>query len=76
MVGEKKTKIFKHTQTTCHLRPANCLSVFDHFVGLALKGLKITLVNKENLMAELGSLTLVCNLYRDHVLIKVLVDSK
>ena len=25
----------KHTQT-----PTNCLSVFDHFVGLALEGLK------------------------------------
>ena len=24
--------------------PTNCLSVFDHFVGLALKGLKITKV--------------------------------
>ena len=26
----------KHTQT---IRRLNCLSVFDHFVGLALKGL-------------------------------------
>ena len=29
----------KHTQTICRLLPTNCLSVFDHFVGLALKGL-------------------------------------
>ena len=29
----------KHNQTICHLLPANCLSVFDHFVGLALKEL-------------------------------------
>ena len=29
----------KHTQTICRLLPMNCLSVFDHFVGLALKGL-------------------------------------
>ena len=28
----------KHTQT---MRRQNCLSVFDHFVGFALKGLKI-----------------------------------
>ena len=28
----------KHTQT---IRP-NCLSVFDHFMGLALKGLRVT----------------------------------
>ena len=30
----------KHTQTICRLLKANCLSVFDHFVGLSLKGLK------------------------------------
>ena len=31
-------KMVKHTQTICKL-PTKCLSVFDHFVGLALKGL-------------------------------------
>ena len=30
----------KHTQTICQLLPTNCLSVFDPFVGLVLKGLK------------------------------------
>ena len=30
----------KHTQTIRRLLPMNCLSVFDYFVGLALKGLK------------------------------------
>ena len=30
-----------HTQTIC--RQTNCLSVFDHFLGLALKGLTKTL---------------------------------
>ena len=29
----------KHTQTIRRLLPTNCLSVFDHFVGLLLKGL-------------------------------------
>ena len=29
----------KHTQTIRPLLPSNCLSVFDHFVGLARKGL-------------------------------------
>ena len=29
----------KHTQTIRGQQPANCLSVFVHFVGLALKGL-------------------------------------
>ena len=28
----------KHTQTIRRQQPTNCLSVFDHFVGLALKG--------------------------------------
>ena len=31
----------KHTQTIRRQKPTNCLSVFDHFVGLALKGLKV-----------------------------------
>ena len=29
----------KHTQTICRLLPMNCVSVFEHFVGLAVKGL-------------------------------------
>ena len=32
----------KHTQTIRLLFPTNCLSVFDHFVGLALRGLRKT----------------------------------
>ena len=31
-------KMVKHTQTICRLLPTNCLSVFDHFAELALKG--------------------------------------
>ena len=30
----------KHIQTIRRQLPTNCLSVFDHFVGLALKGLR------------------------------------
>ena len=36
-------KVVKHTQTIRRLLPPdspNCLSVFDHFAGLAFKGLK------------------------------------
>ena len=29
----------KHTQAICRPLPTNCLCVFDHFVGLALKEL-------------------------------------
>ena len=32
-----------HTQTIRLLLPTNCLSVSEHFVGLALKGLKAIL---------------------------------
>ena len=32
-------KMIKHTQTVRRLLPTNCLSVLDHFVMLALKGL-------------------------------------
>ena len=31
--------MFKHTQTIRRQEPTNFLSVFDHFLGLALKGL-------------------------------------
>ena len=32
----------KHTQTICRQQQVICLSVFDHFVGLVLKGLRKT----------------------------------
>ena len=32
-------KLVKHTQEICRLLQTNCLSEFDHFVRLALKGL-------------------------------------
>ena len=33
----------KHTKTIRRQQPTHCLSVSDHFVGLALKGLKCKL---------------------------------
>ena len=36
-------KMVKHSQAIRRLLPTNCLSVFDHFVGLASKGLMLTL---------------------------------
>ena len=35
-------KMVKHTQQFVGNSPTNCLSVFDHFVGLALKGIIIS----------------------------------
>ena len=40
----------KHTQTIRRQHATNCLSVFDHFVGLALQGLKEM---KEDLLKNL-----------------------
>ena len=37
----------KHTQTIRRLLPTNCLSVFDYFMGLALKGLMIWRADKD-----------------------------
>ena len=36
----------KHTQTIRRQEPRNCLSVFDHFAGMTLKGL--TQISDEN----------------------------
>ena len=35
----------KHTRTI-RQQPTNCWNVFDHFVGLALKGLKSILIRR------------------------------
>ena len=42
----------KHTQTICRLLLKNCLSVFDHFEGLALKGLVNTVWPKKLSLIE------------------------
>ena len=36
----------KHTQTIRRQKRKNCLSMFDHFVGFALKGLRFCLTIK------------------------------
>ena len=36
----------KHTQKLFRLLPTNCLSLFDHFVGLPLKGFRELCVRK------------------------------
>ena len=49
----------KHTQTIARLLPTNCLSVFDHFVGLVLKGLKTDV-----LASTLNFKTHRCNFFK------------
>ena len=39
-----KVEMALHTQTISRLLPTNCLSILDHFVGLALKGLRMACV--------------------------------
>ena len=39
-LSSNPVKMVKHTQTIRRQQPTNYLSVFDHFVGLVLKGLK------------------------------------
>ena len=45
-------KMVKHTQRIRRLLPTNCLSVFDHFVGLALKELtkRVAEIKREPLL--------------------------
>ena len=38
-IKHQSHKMVSHTQTICRLLPTNCLRMFDHFWGLALKGL-------------------------------------
>ena len=40
----------KHTQTIRQQQPTNCLSVFNHFVLLVLKGL--TLIRRRNVLRK------------------------
>ena len=51
----------KHTQTIHQLLPTNCLSVFDHFVGLALKGLNLILAVLVMLNKFVGKLNFFVN---------------
>ena len=48
----------KHTQTIRRLLAMNCLSVFDHFVGLALKGLNDHCSNYSGLIQRSGSVSM------------------
>ena len=43
-------QMVKHAQTIRRLVSTNCLSVFDHFVGLALKRLNEYSWSKQNIM--------------------------
>ena len=52
-------KMVKHTQTIRWLLPTNCLGLFDHFVGLVLKGLKTEKYRTKKLHIVLCRISLV-----------------
>ena len=56
--------MLKNTPTVRRLVPTNCLSVFDHFVGLALKGLKKNKVLLRIIVKNviLRTLSIACNI--------------
>ena len=55
-------KMVKHTQIIRQLLRTNSLSVFDHFVGLALKGLRLRILgNKKISKKSLENLELMTN---------------
>ena len=56
-LSANSTKMVKHTQTICQLLPTNCLSVFDHFVGLVFKGLNLYWGNTVFVESSSGNLT-------------------
>ena len=56
----------KHTQTIRRMLATNCLSVFKHFVGLALKSLITTNTKNVTLPSELGSF-LAFTLMKDYL---------
>ena len=54
----------KRTQTIRRLLPTNCLSVFDHFVKLTLKGLiglDVDIDTNMQNIAYLGKIMSICN---------------
>ena len=56
----------KHTQTIRGLLPTNRLSVFDHSVGLALKGLREReRVNVFNIFREISVIVSIQNLIEE-----------
>ena len=63
----------KHTQSFRRLLQTNCLGVFVHFVGLALKGLRISLINEDlNFPVDLFTITKEIFSGKYHILCSVI----
>ena len=66
-------KMIKHTQRIRWQQPTNSLSVFDHFVGLAFKGIRIRKVGNTKLN---GFLQLAVNklVYHDNIRVIIFIS--
>ena len=65
-------KMVKHTQTICRLLPMNCLCVFDHFVGLTLKGLDFPhLSTIFRSQSTIQSIMHISQPIRQHILLRI-----
>ena len=70
-------KMVKHTQTIRWLLPRNCLSVFDHFVKLALKGWILSFIsmfhfNISSILEQRGVSRNLSNIYDGTIFAKKL----
>ena len=58
----------KHTQTIRRQQPTNCLGIFDHFVGLALKGIILQQATDLTLPCMLGVSVKICKIGHHRVM--------
>ena len=61
-VKRQHLKIVKLTQTICREKPTNCLRVFGHVVGFALKWLSVTvpIQDEDRKLTQVFIFTLLC----------------
>ena len=64
--------MFKHTETICWQKPANYLSVFDHFVELTLKGLNVLRLAKHS-SERIGRFSVTVYMNRPLLTLKLII---
>ena len=66
----------KHTETICRQKLANVLSLFDHFMGLALKGLLkgIILIWLDSKITASSKLVFLYNFFQRNLINLLLVS--
>ena len=74
-VKRQPLKMVKHTETIPRPLPTNCLSVFDHFVGLVIKSLNACLVSPHIFIAGKESIKMSPQIYKNMYSLPVLMFS-